>query len=243
VDERDAAIRRGSTPVSALRDADAHAVEQAVQVAEQIGGAVEIVAVSLSPVEALGALREALALGVHRAVLCDDATVRTLDLAPLARVLAALLASEPADLYLASTWSGDIDGLLLWIAAAEHLELPVLTQAGSFTLTADDPTVRITRQSERGDQEVAASLPCMVEVTGTINQARYPTLKGRAAAQNKQVRLVKPAQLGIAVDEFSSTTRVLATRAPVRARVPEVVSDPAVAAARIIEFLRERRLL
>jgi electron transfer flavoprotein beta subunit len=243
VDERDTAIRRGTTPVSALRDADAHAVELALQVAEQIGAATEIVAVTLSPVEALGALREALAIGVHRAVLCDDTTVRSLDLAPLSRVVAALLASEPADLYLTCSWSGDIDGLLLWTATAAFLRLPVVTQAGSLALDRDAWSVLLTRQSERGDQEVTAALPCMVEVTATINQARYPTVKGRAAAQNKPVQLVTPAQLGLAVDELSRATTVLTTGPSERQRVPELVTDAAAAPRRIVEFLRERRLL
>ena len=90
---------------------------------------------------------------------------------------------------------------------------------------------------------MTAELPCLVEVTATINQARYPTLKGRATAQNKPVQLVKPAQLGIAIDELTPATTMLATRMAERARIPEVVTDPDAAPARIIEFLRERRLL
>lgn len=246
VDAADAAVRAGSTPVGALRESDTHAVEQALQVAERVraadaGAAVEIVAVTLAPVEALGAVREALALGANRAVLCDDTTVRGLDTAALARVLAALLATEPADLYLACTWSGDIDGLLILTAAAEILGLPIATQAGSFELGAG--RVTITRQSERGDQRVTVPLPCVVEVTSTINQVRYPTVKGRAAAQNKPVALVRPAQLGFDPEELSATTRVLALRPPARSRTTETVTDPAAAPGRIIELLRERRLL
>lgn len=246
VNDEDAAIRAGSTPISALRDADTHAVEQALRIAERAAAGdaaatVEIVVVSMAPTEALGAVRQALALGASRGVLLDDASVRHLDLAALAAVLAALLASEPADLYLSCSWSGDIDGLLLWTAAGERLGLPVLTQAASFEM--HDGVVRISRQSERGDQVLTAPTPCLVEITTTINQARYPTLKGRAAAQNKPISLIRPATLDLDLDLFTRHTTILGTREPARARTATVIHDAASAPEQILAFLRDRRLV
>jgi electron transfer flavoprotein beta subunit len=243
VDDADGRIRAGNALVSALRESDAHAVEQALQIAEaeRAGGrpTVEIVVVTVGPVEALGALREALALGASRAVLIDDASLRDLDLVALSRVLAAALERERADLYLACTWSGDIDGLLLWTAAGERLGIPVVTQAATFAI--DERGVSVTRQSERGDQQLSAAVPCMVELSATINQARYPTLKGRAAAQNKPVALVQPDELGLT--GLSPGTTVQAVRPAGHGRATVVVDDPAGAPEAIVTFLRERRLL
>jgi electron transfer flavoprotein beta subunit len=239
VDDADARIRAGTTPVSALRECDTHAVEQALQIAATEPS--EVVVVAVSSAEALGAVREALALGCNRGVLVDDASLRGLDVTALSIVLAGALEHETADLVLTCTSSNDIDGLLLWMATGERLGLPALTQAS--TLAIADGTVTISRQSEAGDQMVRAALPCLVEVTTTINQPRYPTLKGRAAAQNKPLRLIKPEELGIDVTALARTTEFTDVRPAERSRIATVLDDPAIAPEAIVEFLRARRLL
>src|SRR5208282_3785331 len=154
----------------------------------------EVVTVSVAPAEALGAIREALALGAHRGVMLSDPALAGADLRTLTHALAALLAREPADLYLTCSWSGDIDGTLLWVGAAELLKLPALTQSRSLQFANNE--VVTARQTEDGDVTLAAPLPCLVEVTETVNKPRYPTIKGKAAAKSKPITVLRLSDLG-----------------------------------------------
>lgn len=246
VNADDAHFRQGATPVSALREDDAHAVEQAVRMAQKIQSAdantaVEIVALTLGPAESLGAIRQALALGATRGVICDDAAIRGLDLAAITPVLAELLRSEAADLYLTCTSGTDIDGLLLWLGVGDQLAHPVLTQAASLDL--DDQTVRISRQSEHGDQELTATLPCLIDITPSINTVRYPTLRSRNAAQNKPVQLIRVGDLEVDDSATAQRTTITTTEPAAHQRETLTISDPKTAAIQIIDFLKERRFV
>lgn len=243
VSAEDAFLRNGRVGAGVLAPHDMHAVEEALRIVER-AGAGEVVAVAVTPAESLGALRTALALGAHRAVMLSDPLLDGCDLLATSRALAALLARERADLCLTCTWSGDIDGTMLWAATAERLGRPALTQARSLVLAGGEAICQ--RQVEAGDITLAAALPCMVEVTETINRPRYPTLKGQQEARRKRVELLRLADLGLApetVGEPGAATALAGLDTPPPRRAATVIEDVAAAPDRIVEFLAARRLL
>lgn len=243
VNAEDAFQRDGRVGPSALGPWDGHAVEEALRIVEQAGKG-EVIVIAVAPAEALGAIREALALGAHRAVMLSDPILNGSDLLAVSRALAALIERERADLYLTCSWSGDSDGTMLWAAAAERLKLPVLTQARSLSLGDGEATIQ--RQVESGDLTMAAPLPCMIEVTETINKPRYPTMKGRLAAKNKPVRIVRLADIGVAPERVGSAgagTIVVKLDKPPAHREPTVIEDPDQAPEQILAFLEARNLI
>jgi electron transfer flavoprotein beta subunit len=242
VSAEDGFQRGGRVGAAVLGPSDAHAVEEALRIVERVGG--EIVVVGIAPAEALGAVREALALGAARAVLLADPALDRSDLLAISRALAALLRRESADLYLACSWPGDIDGAMLWAAVGERLGLPVLTQARSLSVA--DGHAATQRQIEAGDLSLTAPLPCIVEVTEAINKPRYPTLKGKMAAKTKPVQLVRLADIGVRADEVGAAgagTVVVRLGKPASRRDPVVVDDAVRAPERIVTFLEARRLI
>lgn len=239
IDAEDAFQRGGRVGPAVLGPSDAHAVEEALKIVEPAGG--EVVVVAVAPAEALGAVREALALGAHRAVMLSDPALQTADLLAVSRALAALLKSEPADLYLACWWSGDVDGTMLWGAAGERLQLPVLAQARSLCLA--DGKVTTERQAESGDLTMTAPLPCLVEVTETINKPRYPTLKGKQAAKSKPIRMLRLADLGLSAAEIGAGTAITRLSQALSRRQPLVIDDANQVAERVLAFLADRNLL
>jgi electron transfer flavoprotein beta subunit len=243
VNAEDAFQRGGRVGPSVLGPSDAHAVEAALQLVEQAGQG-DVVIAALAPAEALGAVREAMALGAHRGVMLSDPLLQKADLLAVSRALAALVEHERADLYLTCSWSGDIDGTMLWAAVAERLKLPVLTQARSLTVA--DGMATIQRQIEAGDLTLAAPLPCLIEVTETINKPRYPTMKGKQAAKSKPLQIIRLADLGIApegVGDAGVGTKILSLGKPPARREPIVVDDAARAPERIVAFLEARNLI
>jgi electron transfer flavoprotein beta subunit len=226
-----------------LNNVDRYAVEAAVRLKEATADA-EVVALSMGPKSATETLRTVLALGADRAVLVSDAAAAGSDLLATAKVLARALARQSADLTLFGQQSADGGGGLLWAAMADLLRLPLVSQAADLLVEGD--TVRVTRQTEFGDDVVAVSLPALVAVTDSINEPRYTSLRGVMGAKKKPLEELTLADLGVDpadVGTAGSKTEVLAMGAPpTRADTMRIQDDPGAAEA-ILEFLAKKQLV
>jgi len=231
--------RNGAGELNAF---DKNAIEEALRLKGE--GDSEVVVLSMGPRQAVESVRTALALGADRAVLvCDDALAGS-DLAATSKVLAKALEREGADLVLFGQQSSDGGGGLLWAAIGERLRLPFVSQV--CELTAEDGTLRVTRQTEFGDELIEMRLPALVAVSDAINEPRYATLKGTMGAKKKPFELLRLADLEIdptEVGQSGSRTEVLgiATRPP-RANSIKIADDGN-AAQTILDFLVDKQLV
>jgi electron transfer flavoprotein beta subunit len=226
----------------ALNRFDANAVEEALRVKGDSDA--EVVVVSMGPERAADSLRKALAMGVDRAVLVTDEAAAGSDLVATSRVLAAVLEREAADLVLFGQQASDADGAVLWAAVGERLRLPVVSQASELSVA--EGSLRVKRQSEFGYDVIEAPLPAVVAVSDAINEPRYPSLKGIMGAKKKPQDMLSVAELGVdasAVGESGSGTKVLALSDPPARGDARKIEDDGNAAAAIVEFLAERRLV
>ncbi len=227
----------------ALNPVDANAVEEALRIKEANGGS-EVVVVSLGPEKALDSLRKALAMGADRAVLVSDEGAAGSDLVATSYALAKALERESADLVLFGQQSSDSDGAVLWAAVAERLRRPMISQAAELTVEAGSVTGK--RQTEFGYDVIRASLPAVVAVADSINEPRYPSLKGIMGAKKKPQDVVSLADLGIADEragQQGSRTEVLALGDPPPRGDTRTIEDDGSGAEKIVEFLAEKRLI
>jgi electron transfer flavoprotein beta subunit len=221
----------------ALNAFDAHAVEEALRVKDHSGEG-EVVLVSMGPPKAADALRKALAMGADRAVLVSDDGAAGADLVGASRVLAAALEREQPDLVLFGQQAADADGAVLWSAVAERLRRPVISQVAELTVA--DGKARGKRQTEFGYDVIEAQLPAVVAVSDAINEPRYPSLKGIMGAKSKPQETVTLTDLGV---EAGAKTEVLELSDPPPRGETKKLEDDGNAAAQIVEFLAERRLI
>ena len=221
----------------ALNSFDAHAVEEALRIRDAAGTG-EVVLVSMGPAKAADALRKALAMGADRAVLVTDDGAAGSDLVGTSRVLAAVLEREGPDLVLFGQQAADADGAVLWAAVAERLRRPVISQDAELTVAHG--TARGKRQTEFGYDMIEATLPAVVAVSDAINEPRYPSLKGIMGAKSKPHETLALSDLGV---EAGAATEVLALSDPPPRCETRKVEDDGDAAAQIVAFLEERRLL
>jgi electron transfer flavoprotein beta subunit len=221
----------------ALNAFDAHAVEEALRVKDHSGEG-EVVLVSMGPAKAADALRKALAMGADRAVLVSDDGAAGADLVGTSRVLAAALEREQPDLVLFGQQAADADGAVLWSAVAERLRRPVISQVAELTVA--DGKARGKRQTEFGYDVIEAQLPAVVAVSDAINEPRYPSLKGIMGAKSKPQETVTLSELGV---EAGAKTEVLELSDPPPRGETKKIEDDGNAAAQIVEFLAERRLI
>ena len=226
-----------------LSDLDRHALEEAIKLKER-GEADEVVCVAVAPSASTGAVQDALGMGADRAEHIADPALEGSDLLATSRVLASVLASVQADLIIFGPQGEDSAGGLLWAAVAGRLGLPVLSQCTRLTLAGQQ--VIAMRQTEAGYETLTAALPCLVSVSAGINQPRYVSMRGKLLARRKPHNLVPLSATGVdpaLVGAVGAGTKVLGLREPPARGERRTISDGPDAAARVFEFLREKKLL
>lgn len=228
---------------AALNAVDANAVEEALRVKEA-GGEGEVVVISLGPAKAMDSLRKALAMGADRALLVSDEGAAGSDLVATSYALAKALERESPDLVLFGQQSSDSDGAVLWAAVAERLRRPMISQAAELTLEGGSVTGK--RQTEFGYDVIRAPLPAVVAVADSINEPRYPSLKGIMGAKKKPQDVVSLADLGVESEragEQGSRTEVLALGDPPPRGDTRTIEDDGTGAQQIVDFLAGKRLI
>jgi electron transfer flavoprotein beta subunit len=219
-----------------LDDTDRYGVEMGLQLAQAQGGSVTLV--SMGPAGSMQGIRQALAMGVGKAVVVDDQALRGADALLTARVLAAAIAREGFDLVIAGTESTDGYSGVVPQMIAEFLDLPALTYATK--VEAREGQVTIHRQTATGYEVVEASLPAVVSVTAGVVEPRYPTFKGIMDAKKKPVENPTLAELGI---DPAMTQKVAAvTEAPPRTGGAKIV-DEGEAHLKIVELLTQKKVI
>lgn len=221
-----------------LDPGDEYAVEAALQLVEGSGG--EVTAVSMGPSGAAAAIRRALSMGVHRAMIVTDDALRGADALATARVLAAAVGRASYDVVLAGVESTDGYTGTVPITVAELLGLPAATFARK--LEVSDGSIRVERQTEAGYDVVESSLPVLVTVTAGATEPRYPTLKGIMGAKQKPLEAVSLADLGLTGDDVHATQRVVAVEPAPQKAAGEVIPAEG-AAARIADLLADAKVI
>lgn len=213
------------------------AVEEAVRLIEANGG--ESVVLTLGPAEAADQLRDALAVGVDRAVLLEtdgadwDPVATSTAIGAAIRDLEA--AGGPFDLILVGNESADSGGFQVGIRLAVELDRPVVT--GIKALDILDGVATARRQVPGGAEVFELPLPAVVGVKEGINLPRYPSVPGRLRAKKKEIERVTPER----VDGGPTLDRL--ELPPEKEQQAEILGRGPEAAPRVVELLRELGVL
>jgi electron transfer flavoprotein beta subunit len=209
------------------------AEEEAVRLIEANGG--ESVVLTLGPPEAADQLREALAIGIDRAVLLEtdgsdwDPVATAGAITDAVRALEA--ADGPFDLILVGNESADSGGYQVGIRLAVALDRPVVT--GMKALEVRDGIATARRQVAGGFDIYELPLPAVVGVREGINLPRYPSVPGRLRAKKKEIERIVPERSagGPTLDRL-----VLPVE---QEQDVEILGNGPEAAPRVVEVMRE----
>ena len=180
--------RRGSTPIT--NPADLHAIEAALQLCD------EVVALSMGPAAADSTLREAISLGVDRAVLLSDRLLAGSDTWATANALAAAIERlGGADLVVGGMAALDGETGQVGPSVAQRLGWPQATGCESISLA--DGAILAQRIVEGGFEELRVPLPAVVTVAETGFLPRYATLPGRRRAARATIEHLSAADIGV----------------------------------------------
>lgn len=221
-----------------LSELDEYAVEQALEVAEA-GDDVEVVALTVGPEAASGALKKALQMGAASGIhVCDEAIAGS-DALATSKILAAAVAKTGADMVLCGMASTDGAMGVVPAMLAERLGWPGVTFG--VDLKVEGQTVSIRRDGDVASQTIEATLPAVVSVTDQSGEARYPTMKGIVAAKKKPVETWTLADLDVDAAEVgldAAYTKVVETTPRPPKEAGKIVKDDEGSGAQALaEFL------
>jgi electron transfer flavoprotein beta subunit len=189
-------------------------------------------------------MRRALAMGADRAILVTDPALAGSDALATARVLAAVIKKEGADLVFCSTESTDGYTGMVPAGIAEFLDLPQLTFAREIKVEGSKAVIK--RVTPTGYKTVESPLPAVVTIASGSFEAIYPTMKGIMSAKKKPFSQFTVADLGIdpsLVGEAGARERVLEIGKVEERPAGQVIKDDGNAAEQIADFLQRYQLL
>jgi len=211
-------------------------VEEAVRIVEAHGGSSAVL--TLGPDAATEQLRDALAVGVQRAILLEVGDGEDWDaVATAAAIVEAVRAQEaagaPFDLILFGTEAADTGDYQVGIRVAVVLDRPIVSGVKHIAIEGDRLTAR--REATGGGWEVyEVALPAVVSVREGLNLPRYPSVPGRLRAKRQEVERIVPTR---AAATGSLTMERL--RLPVeQERSAEILGRGPEAAPKVVEILR-----
>jgi electron transfer flavoprotein beta subunit len=234
-------VRSGVSLV--LDPGDETTISAAIKLRDTVGNS-ELVALSMGPTTAQEALRRALAMGADRALLVTDPALAGSDALSTARVLAATIKKEGADMVFCSTESTDGYTGMVPGAIAEFLGVPQLTFAREIQVEGSKAVIK--RVVPTGYKVVECPLPAVVTMASGAAEAIYPTMKGIMGAKKKPFSLLSLKDLGIEasqVGEAGARERVLTIGKAEARAAGQVIKDDGKAAQYIADFLQRYQLL
>jgi electron transfer flavoprotein beta subunit len=176
----------------ALNEWDSYATEEALQLVERAGGG-EVVVVSVGDEDAEDAMRRALAMGAERGIRVEVS--EPLDPISVARALADVVREQSPDLVLCGVQSSDSVQAATGTALAELLGLPRVAVVTKVEL--GDGTATVHRELEGGLMDVTeVDLPALLTIQTGINEPRYATLRAIKQAEQKEIEVREPGDLG-----------------------------------------------
>jgi len=185
-------IRQGVPSI--VNPFDKNAVEAALQLKDKHGGKVTVM--TMGPGQAKDALKECLAMGADEAILVTDRAFGGADtLATSYTLAAAIQKSGKYDIILCGKQAIDGDTAQVGPEIAEHLGIPQVSYAAK--LEVDGDMARVEREHEDGYEVLEVKLPVLVTVVKSMNEPRYPTIKGTMKANRAVIAEMTKAELDV----------------------------------------------
>ena len=207
------------------------AVEETVRIVEAHGGSSTVL--TLGPAAAEEQLRDAMAVGVDRAILLETDGREWSPIATAEAIVGAVRAREAAgagfDLLLFGNEAADTGDFQVGIRVAVALDLPCVTGVKALEVRAGTAVAK--READGGWEVFEVPLPAVVTVKEGINLPRYPSVPGRLRARKKEIergvpewRPAGPEKVRLRLpEEQGSAVEILGTGPADAPRVVEVL--------------------
>lgn len=223
IDPKTGTLIRDGVP-SIINPEDKHALEAALRIKEESGATITVV--SMGPLQAKNALREALCMGADEAILLSDRAFGGADTLATSKTLAAAIKEIDYDIIFAGRQAIDGDTAQVGPEIAEHLDVPQVTYVQDVKVTEDGLVVN--RALEDGYELIKVQTPCLLTAIEELNQPRYMNVGLIFDTASKEVKVMTAADLDVDLAELGlkgSPTKVKKSMTKEAKGAGEIVKD------------------
>jgi electron transfer flavoprotein beta subunit len=177
-----------------MNEYDEFAVEQAVQLREQVGGDSDLTVLSVGPERVKESIKKALAMGGDRGVQVKDDASYQKDPFEIATIIAEFARDKNFEVIFTGMQSQDRGSAQVGVLVAEMLGLPAVTTVVDFAFEGGRITAK--RELEGGLKAVLkVPVPAVVTCQLGLNTPRYPTLPNIMKAKKKELVTIEVEEL------------------------------------------------
>ncbi len=217
-----------------MNEYDEYAVEQAVQLKEEIAG--DLTVLCIGPERVKETMKKALAMGCDRGVhVADDESFKKGPFS-IASIIAEFAGPKNFDLIFTGMQSQDRGSAQVGVLVAEMLGMPCVTTIVGFRF--EGGLISVKRELEGGVKaKVNVSVPALVTCQLGLNSPRYLTLPNILKAKKKELLFIPVADLSKA-QALEETTSLYFPKKKGTGLILE--GDVADLADRLIKILKEK---
>lgn len=245
-EEKGTMIRDGVESI--VNPLDLYAIEIALQLKEERGGKVTVI--SMGPLNAEKALREAMSMGCDDGVLISDRAFAGSDTWATSYTLSQTIKKLGRfHLIITGVRATDGDTAQVGPGIAAFLDIPLSTYTSAIKEITDN-TITVERLLEAGYETLRLPLPCLLTVVREISYPRLPTLRGKQKARAIEMPIFSPDDINAdreLVGIKGSPVKVVKITKPKVTRNGRIIdigkTSLKEAVAELVEFLDEHGLI
>lgn len=177
-----------------LDDTDRYGIEVALQLKEKFDA--EVIVLSMGKLGTQKGIQQALQMGADKALVIEDDSLVNANSLMTSNVLSSMAKSAEADIIIFGTESSDGYSGVVPQQVSRYLNLPCISYVKGIEI--NDDTI-LTRQTITGSEKVTMPDKCVISVTASGVEPRYPNFKDIMAAKSKPVE-----EISISSIEFTA---------------------------------------
>ncbi len=168
-----------------LDDTDRYGIEIALLLKEKFDA--EVTVISMTKVGTQKGIQQALQMGPDKALVLEDESLVGSNSLMTSNVLSELAKKADADIVIFGTESTDGYAGVVPQQVSRILNLPCISYVKNIEINDD---VTLTRQTIEGSEKVKLPEKCVLSVTASGVEPRYPNFKDIMAAKNKPIEYI-----------------------------------------------------
>lgn len=188
-----------------MNEYDEYAVEQAIQLKEQLNNEPDITVLSIGPDRVVESIKKALAMGCDRGVHVKDDEAFRKDPFQIASIIYEFARDKNFDVIFTGMQSQDRGSGQVGVLLAEMLNYPAVTTVVNFAY--DNGVITAKRELEGGVRSIVkVKTPAVVTCQLGLNTPRYPTLPNIMKAKKKELLTINVSDL-LKVEALAKTDK------------------------------------
>ena len=179
-----------------LDDTDRYGIEVALLLKEKYDA--EVTVISMTNIGTEKGIQQALQMGPDKALVLQDDTLVGSNSLMTSNVLSELAKIVEADIIIFGTESTDGYSGVVPQQVSRILGIPCISYVKNIEIGDD---VTLTRQTIDGSEKVKLQDKCVISVTASGVEPRYPNFKDIMAAKNKEVKIITKNDIDFNTDQ------------------------------------------